>query len=316
MPYLTKSNSLAILRGFDTNSIGKSLGGSIYRRDIYFFSKYEKNRLLSVQEMMKNPNGLFEMYTPIIVKDTFTMVYEGNHPAYHRIASCERLTSSYKNFFIPKEIKTQAFEKGGNEKVIEVVAEFRKWFIEHKIDLETDVPKFLMYLFHRWGIDMKPAEIQKENSGIEEKENYDLPQLERKIDEIITKAGQFYNDNPDKQTIIKRFARHSFLAYKFDTIKNNDTNLTDNELKSFLKAYDSNYKKPIFELLVEYYRVKFNPTLSFESNLLERLNFRACRSCFVEETNSFYQSLQQSQIEEIPFPTEEPPFYVEMNFDY
>ena len=39
------------------------------------------------------------------------------------------------------------------------------------------------------------------------------------------------------------------------------------------------FKKPIKTLLEQYYRVKYNPDLSFEGQLLDRLNFRACSVC-------------------------------------
>jgi hypothetical protein len=34
--------------------------------------------------------------------------------------------------------------------------------------------------------------------------------------------------------------------------------------------------KPIKELLIQYYRVMYNPNLSFEGQLLERINYRGC----------------------------------------
>jgi hypothetical protein len=119
---------------------------------------------------------------------------------------------------------------------------------------------------------------------VKEIENYDLQELEREIDKIISQAGRFFVTNPDKQSILKRFQKLTFLAYSAKEIYSNDTGLSDPELKEFLMKYDLSFKKPLKRLLLEYYRVKYNPELSFQGKLLEQLNFRLCSSC--SETNN------------------------------
>jgi hypothetical protein len=55
-----------------------------------------------------------------------------------------------------------------------------------------------------------------------------------------------------------------------------------NEIKEFLKKYDVQFKIPAKDLLIEYFRVKFNPELKFEGKLLEQLVFKLCGLCYNE----------------------------------
>ncbi len=79
--------------------------------------------------------------------------------------------------------------------------------------------------------------------------------------------------------MIRRFEKKTFLAYKEEAIRNNDTRYSDDAIKGFLKKYDEHFKKPVTELLIEYYKVQYNPELKFEGYLLEMLGFKACSAC-------------------------------------
>ena len=137
-----------------------------------------------------------------------------------------------------------------------------------------------------WDVRHSISDIEKDNSGIKEIENLNLFELERRIDGIISEAAKFFVSNPDKQEIIRRFQKITFLGYSSDVIYSNDTVLSDEELKKFLRQYDSEFKKPIKWLLREYFRVKYNPDLVFQGLLLEKLNFRQCAICAkVDEQN-------------------------------
>ncbi|MFB6306707.1 MAG: hypothetical protein ABEH43_06925, partial [Flavobacteriales bacterium] len=121
--------------------------------------------------------------------------------------------------------------------------------------------------------------IEFSNSGSEEFENYDVKQLEKEIDKILSDASKYFRNNPDMQHIIKKFGKLAFLGHYNDEIYNNDTGLNDNELKKFLKMYDRTYKAPVKRLLMEYYRVLHNPNMEFEGTILDKLNFKPCSIC-------------------------------------
>jgi len=289
MAYITKANSKRILRKINLNDI-PDIEGEVYKKPIYFLSKWETKYLLLMQSLLKEPEKFaIEVYHPVVNKDTFQYVFESEQPpSYHSNKNCERLTSKFKNFEIPFEIKARARERGVNEgkseqEILELeihqVEVFRAWFKENFEIFNSDTEEFLKKLDIRWNIQRNVNEIERNNSGVESIENLNLAELEVEIDKIISEAGRYFVNNKDKQHIIRRFQKLTFLAYRKGRIDINDTELTDDELKEFLLEYDTKFKKPIKELLIQYYRVKYNPDLSFEGQLLERLNFRSCSVC-------------------------------------
>ena len=302
MAYITTSNFKRIIQKINFKSIIENQRG-VYKKPIYFLSKWETNFLLSMQAFMEKPEDFYiDIYKQLNVKDTFKYVFESElAPAYHTDLKCERLNSTYKNFVIPFEIIARVREQGGNEEDEKArVIEFRAWF-KSNIELFQNAPtQFLRKLDIDWNVQRKLTEIEKDNSGNECFENYNLADLENQIDSIISAAGRFFNSNPDKQSIIRRFQKLTFLAYKIDKIENNDTILNDQELKEFLKKYDDQFKKPIIKLLMEYYKVKYNPNLSFEGKILERLNFRECSCCrtnrIINESKSDFEIKNEQEL--------------------
>ncbi len=315
MCYITKANSRRILKKISINSIGE-VSGEVYKKPIFFFSNFEIKYLLLMQSLLKEPEKFaIEFYHPIVNKDTYSYVFESEaKPSYHMNKDCERLNSTFSNFEIPFEIKARvrdfATKEGKTESEIEnieimEVSNFRDWF-KKKIDLFTKNPEyFLKQLEIRWNVKRNIREIKIETSGFEHIENINLSELENEIDKKLTESGRFFVNNKDKQHIIRRFQKLTFLAYSKDPIKANDTELSDDELRKFLLDYDTKFKKPVKDLLIEYYRIKFNPELSFEGKLLERLNFRPCSTCCQNQISSFkipINSLSNDdEIESLPF---------------
>jgi len=271
MAYITISNAQHIIYKTDIKSL--DLKGTVYKKKIFFFSKFEENSLLAIQELLKDPEKFItEIYKPIVVKDTYKFVYEGKPPAYHKAIDCPRISANYKNFEIPEAIR---------EKGIDEIIRFRKWFEENKHLLDKpDV--FVMRLELRWGIVTNPKEIKRYNSGWTEVENYKLEELEQKIDDLLREAGRYYYASQKNTTILKRFNKYTFLAYRDEPIDNNDTGYPDNEVKALLKEYNDKIKKPLKRLLIEYYRLTLNPDLKLEGNLLDQLGFKPCGQCYDE----------------------------------
>lgn len=285
MTFITKSNSVGILRKVDFQK-AKALSGDVYKMPIYFFSDYERNVLLGVRKLYENPDEFVkEYYVPIIREDKHQFVFEGGKPAFHNNPTCERLNSNYINFEIPEYLKERARLNGGAEAESKLVQDFRAWFKKYMYLLKEDKKEeFVKKLDARFNYSIDPKGIEISNSGAEVKENLDLPELELRIDEIIRQAGKFYKDNPDKQEIIRRFAKYAwYFSRPHVEIKNNDTLLSDHELKDFLNQYDQKFKLPLKALLLEYYRVLYNPDLKFEGKLLESLGFQKCKACYPEE---------------------------------
>jgi hypothetical protein len=294
MAYITLSNTSKILFKSDIKKL--NLEGEIYRIPIYFFSNYEKNSLLAIQELLKNPENYFNtIYIPYKPQDTFSYVYEGQQPAFHEYLCCPRLNSSYQNFEIPDEIK-----KKGKEAVLE----FRKWFETVKYLLESpDI--FVARLQARWGIVTNPTEINKDNSGPSLIENLSIDEMDKKIEKLIKDAGRFYYKNEKNKKILNRFSKFTFLADIDEEINNNNTGFSDQEVKQILKFYDEEFKKPLKKYLIEYYRLKFNPEIEMEGFLLERLGFNKCGLCFsddyIPETEERTRVKDDDDDDDLPF---------------
>jgi hypothetical protein len=153
------------------------------------------------------------------------------------------------------------------------------WFNKNFELFNSNTEEFLKKLDIRWNIQRNVRQIARDYSGVKTIDNLNLSELEAEIDKIISEAGRYFVNNKDKQHIIRRFQKLTILAYRKENIDINETELSDDELRQFLLEYDTKFKKRIKELLIQYYRVRYNPDLSFEGQLLERLNFRACSVC-------------------------------------
>jgi len=270
MAYITQYNLKKIIFNSDIKDL--MIDGEIYKFPFYNFSKYEKNQLLAIKELMKSPDSYFtEIYKPYKTIDTYSYVYEGKQPAFHKTSVCPRLKSNFTNFEIPTEIK----DKGQ-----ETVIEFRVWFetVKHLLENKPDV--FVERLRLRWAIVTNPKALDYDNSGCISIENLTQEEIEAKIDSLIKEAGRFFYKDDKNKIILRRFGKLTFLAYKTEEIYNNDTGYSDKEVRELLKYYNEEFKKPLKKYLIEYYRHKYNPEIIIEGYHLDHLGFKSCSHCF------------------------------------
>lgn len=278
MAFITDANARRIIETTEIKEL--NLGGNLFPTKIYFFSDYEKTKLLAYKEFVENASKFMrELYKPIeLKKDTYTLIYEYDKekPAFHKTQSCSHLNRDYKNYTIPDSIRY----KENGQLDFKRIHEFRKWFktVEHLF--ENDKAAFVFRLKQRWQIDTNPEALELSNSGPQEFNNYDIIELKQKINELIKQAGRYYYLNSKNKSILSRFSKYTFLAYKEDDIENNNTGYSDNEVKKFLREYDGLFKRPLKKLLREYYRNQYNPELNFQSELLLTLNFKPCSNCY------------------------------------
>jgi hypothetical protein len=270
MAFITLANASSIVYKSEIKNL--DLHGEIYKRKIYFYSKFEKNALLAIKELLEHPEEYFtEIYEPFEPEDTYTMVYEGQKPAYHKSAECEFLHSDYENFEIPDEIRTE-----GKDKVIE----FRLWFEGVRHLLEDKPDAFVARLQARWGLLTNVNAILRGNSGAIDIENITIGALENRIDQRLRNAAKFYYKSEMTQTVLRRLSQFTFLAYRDDPIGINRTGYDDDKVKRLLKYYDRTFKLPLKKDLVEYYRLKLNPKIEMEGTYLKNLGFKPCGHCY------------------------------------
>lgn len=213
------------------------------------------------------------------------LVYRNSfRPAIHADHDCARLTSNYKNFIIPDEIRVRVLTNGGNDQDVEnEFNKFRAWFGQKEYLIASDPDQFLRELDIRWNIQRKIQDIEYSNSGSVDLSELNVMDLEKKISDIIIAEKMFYLNNKELQPIIRRFKTIAGIAYMKDAIRNNNTGLTDEALKIFLKEYDNRFKKPIKNLLLQYYIIQYNPTLEFSESLLMHAGFHRCQNCMNED---------------------------------
>jgi hypothetical protein len=268
MSYITVANVKRIIEQTDIKSL--DIQGDLYKRRIYFYNRFEKNRLLSFREFFKDAEKYFsQIYVQVHNVDSYKYVYEGHAPAYHKTLDCSKISSVYENYKIPAEI----VEKGKEE-----VLKFRTWFKENKEHLDNP-EVFVMRLKMRWGIETNPQAILYKNTGYHKLENYSIEELEEKIDDLLSESVQYYKANERNTVILKKYSRATFLAYKAEKLEDNDTGYSDKEIKEILQEYEEKYKRPLSTLLIEYYKVSLNPKLELNGLLLDALGFRRCSHC-------------------------------------
>ncbi len=270
MAFITDANARSIIYRNDINEL--DLHGKIYKRNINFFSKFEENELLAIQELLDNPEKYFtETYKPFKKpKDTLAYVFKSSLPAYHRYSSCELLNSNYVNYEIPLDIQMAGKKK---------VKKFRRWFkeVQHLFDSKPDV--FEARLLARWGIVSNIEEMRIENSGISEFENYSINDLESRIEIRLKSADRYLKKSKKTKSILNKLSKFTYLAYKYDKIRLNDTGYSDEEVRKVLKKYDKKFKKPLKNDLISYYKVTLNPRIKIKGRLLKNLGFKPCKHC-------------------------------------
>ena len=180
---------------------------------------------------------------------------EGSSPSFHSNSSCSALHSDYRNATIPDEIK-----KRGKDAVIK----FRRWFRENQnLDGEKFIAKLKMDFYIT---DPNLKYFESPNSGVKEVENNNLEELEQKIDKILEDSRTFLNNLSEYD---KRLILDAERYNESSTVK--------------VVATFHQFKNDLKKNMLLYFRVKFNPELSFSLMLLEQIGFRQCQKCVVNE---------------------------------
>ena len=160
------------------------------------------------------------------------------------------------------------------------VQRYRIWFKDNMYLLDGKKDILEMRIYAAFGVHVRAEEIIKDNSGIKTIENLDLNRLEERLNSLIKEAGRFYYKSFKHTKILKQYSKFAFLGTFNEPLYNNNTGYSDDVVKELLVEYEERYKKPIIDMLYNYYRIKFNPELEMEGYLLEQLGFRPCVHCF------------------------------------
>jgi hypothetical protein len=230
-------------------------------------------------------NGFFEFVENGFLPDTYTFVNEeARFAKYHNDKNCEGLLSSFKDFEIPVEIKYKA---GKSEIDTKRVEEFRKWFKQQDIqDLFTnDQQKFIDKLQIKFNLQNPPKPIELGGNGVQGVSNLSEAEIEKQIDGYINQASEYYNSSAKIRKILVEhgFSKKTYLVtskkYRSEPIDTNKTGFSDTEVREVLLEFYNKIKKPIIDLLIDYWIIKLNPRLDFDENILDQLDFKPCSLC-------------------------------------
>jgi len=184
--------------------------------------------------------------------------YDINAPAYHSTTSCKWLKSRFLNVEIPKECRVD------KEKYIEI----KTWIKNNKtLSFKELNDKFKK----KFNYSENLINIELENSGNIDVDNY---KIKEEIKKCYTQLRFNFNEEISKKINAYRYAPKSSI---------------DKIQKSTL---DEKFHKPIMDLhkakyllkniIIDIYRMKYNPNLAFNSTILDSIGFNRCRGkdCF------------------------------------
>ena len=282
--YITKSNFMRITREFTIEF--DQLNNPLYKKVISFLSDVEKNKILSVKQfLIHSKDELIQFKGSGFVPDRYNYVFEkARHAKYHKSIECSSLNSSYNDIEIPVEIKYEAVT---GKLDIQRIEQFRAWFKQSDISslYYNNQKEFIKKLELKFRIRNLPRPIELENGGIKKVSNFSEKELENKIDELIELASSLYaHSDMNREILVKNnFSKRTYYVtskkYKDVSLYIYGKNYSNDEIRSVLIEFYTKVKKPIIDLLIDYWIIKLNPNLDFNQNILEQMEFEPCKLC-------------------------------------
>jgi len=217
-----------------------------------------KMLLKDFQNLLESISGNKDIVTQYVNSENLKYAFTVKAPAYHKMSSCEWMKKNFYNIEIPKnclsveknEIKVREWIKK-NEQLLfdELNAKFIKDF---------ECPEGL-------------KKIDLKNSGATTQDNY-----------IVG----LYQERAKKNRLQLRFLLDSELGSKISRYKFAPIYKVENIVKY---EKDASLHNPIIdfhsaktemkEILLDFYKNKYNTDLSFEKSILDSIGFNKCRAC-------------------------------------
>lgn len=265
--YITNGNLKKIITPFAFK------GGSYGKRDFFVEIKDFDTALLSkilsmpeialldaYREMLADMKESLAIFKKVEKRDFHKYVYEGAPPAYHFKIECERLKSDFVNYEIPEILKGDI---EGTNKFREIFRQNIDAIKEGRVDLAR------LFINNAMGWDANfpsVSAIDFKNSNPVFFANDNLEEIERRIMEIMFDAEKLRNSSEDTKNIIKNLG--------YGTHKRKES--SDPEHPLFKWHW---LKVELKHAIQTYFRIKLNPDLAFEGEVLDQLGFRPCSFC-------------------------------------
>jgi len=274
MPFVTEYNKNLIYKKLSKKGIPDDIySWEPYKSSIFFLNRLDKTNLFYFEEFCKNPMGdIDSVYESVVAIDNEKFVYEGALPSYHKSENCKNLSSNFVNYRIPKEIKASG-----------KIEEYRNWFKENIKIFSKDPEIYQFRLQTKFGIKEGLQQVDYENSGNVYKENLTREEIEIRIDSLLFNAAQYYNRNVERQKVIRKYQKATFLAFREAPLEGNDTGYSDEEAKAILRFYYKLFIEPTLYNLREYFRTIHNADIEINEKIFKSLNFKKCSYCYSED---------------------------------
>jgi transposase-like protein len=266
--FITKANADRIVSQMDLSEIDVLE----FKREMRFkwFNNGELKKLKAFMTFFSDLELFASQYVKLQPRDSNKkFVFQGGTPAFHDTSTCERLNSDFKNIFVPNEIETAGRRD-----------EYIKWCEEKRELFEKYPDQFRYRLKKVFNLTIDPF-VHYENSGFESFDNYTLQELELAIEKKIEDANAFYNKSEDHMNVIDHFGVQSF-NYKNPNrlyLDRLEKQVHQDKALEILQKLEVDIKQPLLRMLKNYYRMKNNSELKFDSDVLSNLGFNPCCSC-------------------------------------
>lgn len=268
MPFITKSTFNRIVSEIDLKAEPFPSKLRLEGKNLTILSKKELQRLALITEILGSeyiPENRFflKIEKP---NDSYTLVHPERVPSYHTEKNCSGLTKEYENYLVPIEIREQG---------IPSVTKFRKFFFDNNNLFNENKNDFFLKTRKEFGLTQILTtedfiELKAPNSGRGSIENFNLKDLEEKLDTAITEAENFKYEGPINQLTIAKYGN----IYK-PSLNNPD------EIKIIAKW--SELKRYIKSSYILFSMVKNNPEINIDGNFLDSLGLKKCSLCNKQE---------------------------------
>jgi|694.fasta_scaffold20474_8 hypothetical protein len=303
--YITKSNFIRIAKKF--TPVIDDENTEVYTKNIPFFSHVESKGILTIKQFLINSkDGFIKFVGSGFIEDTKSFIFEeSRHAKYHTDIECRGLNSAYTDIEIPVEIKYTEGSEIVNESKVE---EFRNWFKQTEITnlYYNDQQRFIDKLQLKFNLLNPPRPIEISNGDYQEFNNLTLGEVTNEIDKILHSVDTFYNQSEKYKKILVtcNFSTKTFLVtskkYRDKKINGNDSGYSDQEVRIVLTDFYKQIKKPILNLITNYWILKLNAVLDFNKTLLDQMEFEPCKICN-QYQSQYVEDIDIDDGDDLPF---------------
>ncbi|TRZ46150.1 hypothetical protein [Robertkochia solimangrovi] len=181
---------------------------------------------------------------------------------------------------------------------------FKLWFKEYYDLYFNNTEEFQRLLKDDWEITQKLKVFVKPMYTYATYENItSIAEVDKAIKKLVKEGQKFIDKYPDDNKFWENSRRNDLRGIKI--IYARDYKIP-NHLSNFLFRKSDDYLEPITDLIFQYHRLCYNPELSLDLELLEKLNFHPCPVCDGSATRSDLIDLMLT--DDIEDPTDHLPF--------